>query len=123
MILQAGIGLLGAGLGAILLAVVQAFFNRRKLAADTDKAGAEATSVLTAAALTLVQPLEHRISELTTEASELRTEVSQLRAAVRQATDDLAASHAREEAGLAREAAKDALIAELTRPREEPRRA
>ena len=98
--------LLGGGVGAILLAIVQALFARKKLAADTDKASADATSVLTAAATALVQPLEHRINQLTGEVDGLRTKVQRL-------TNDLDASHAREAAGVAREAAKDALIAEL----------
>lgn len=101
--------LVGGGIGAVLVAVVNAIVARRKLAADTDKAGAEATSVLTAAALTLVQPLEHRIKELT-------AEVDTLRVAVKQAAADLEAAHGREAAGQAREAAKDALLAEFTRP-------
>ena len=119
MILQAATGLLGAGIGAILLAVVQAFFNRRKLAADTDKAGAEATSVLTAAALTLVQPLNDRIHELEGKLQAADDQMDRITVKAKFLEEALDASRAREEAGLAREAAKDALISELTRPQEE----
>ena len=79
--------LIGFGVGSIVVALIQAVVARRKLAADTDKAGAEATSVLTAAALTLVQPLERRIHELT-------TEVAGLQEQVRTITADLTAARA-----------------------------
>jgi hypothetical protein len=100
--------LLGGGGGAILLAAFNAIVARKKLAADTDKAGAEATSVLTAAAVALVKPLNDQIHDLEIQLERVRAKATQLE-------DQLDAARGREEAGLAREAAKDALIAELTR--------
>lgn len=87
--------LIGGGGGAIVLALVQALLNRKKLGADT-------ASVLTKAAAELVQPLRDRIHELEAEVDELRARVKNTVAELDQCHD--------------RERAKDALIAELTRP-------
>lgn len=86
--------LIGGGGGAIVLALVQALLNRRKLGADT-------ASVLTKAAAELVQPLRERIHEL-------EAEVDELRARVRSTVDQLDRCHDVNRA-------KDDLIAELTR--------
>lgn len=92
--MQLGDLLIGSGAGAILLSLVQALLNRRKLGADT-------ASVLTKAAAELVQPLRERIREL-------EGEVDELRARVRSTVEQLDRAQDRERA-------KDALIAELTR--------
>lgn len=86
--------LIGSGAGAILLALVQAMLNRRKLGADT-------ASVLTKAAAELVQPLRERIHEL-------EGEVEELRARVRSTVEQLDKCQDINRA-------KDALISELTR--------
>ena len=88
---QAAIALLTGGGLAILLDALRAFINRKKLAKDTDKAGADAASVVTAAALTLVQPLQDRIHELT-------SEVDELRAQVKETTAELSAARAANQA-------------------------
>jgi len=93
--------LVGSGIGGILLAIVQAVVQRRKLGADTAKTDADATSVLTAAAVALVAPLNAQIKGLEEQLDRVKTKTNELEA-------QLDASHARE-------SAKDALIAELTR--------
>lgn len=60
--------LIGAGAGSIIVAIVNALINRRKLGADT-------ASVLSKAAIELVQPLRDRIHELEAEVDALRTKV------------------------------------------------
>jgi type II secretory pathway component PulM len=67
--------LIGCGLGAVLVAVINAFVQKRKLGADT-------AQVLSKTALELVQPLRDRIHEL-------EDEVVALRAQVREATTEL----------------------------------
>lgn len=86
--------LIGGGFGAILVALVQALFNRRKLGADT-------AAVLSETALELVQPLRSEIKTL-------RAEIVELRARVQETTQDLDACKASNRV-------KDALISELTR--------
>lgn len=100
--------IVGVGIGGIIVALIQAVVARRKLAADTDKAGAEASSVIAATALSLVTPLKNRIQEL-------EEQLDRVSAKARTLEDQLDAAHAREAAGQAREAAKDALISQLTR--------
>lgn len=90
--------LIGAGAGSIIVAVVNAFINRRKLGADT-------ASVLSKAAIDLVQPLRDRIHELEAEVDELRTKV-------KDTVDQLDACQASNRA-------KDRELATL-RPRETP---
>jgi len=103
--------LIGGGIGGIVVALINAIASRRKLRQEGDKAGAEATSVLTAAAVALVKPLNDQIHHLEQQLDRVQSKATRLEA-------QLDAANAREEAGLAREAAKDALIAELTRPKE-----
>lgn len=90
--------LVGGGVAAVIVAVIQAVVNRRKL-------GADAASVLTKAAAELVQPLSERIHEM-------EKEMDLLRAKVRDTVEQLDRCH-----DLNR--AKDALIAELARGREQ----
>lgn len=84
--------LVGCGVGAVVVAIVNAFVSRRKLGADT-------AQVLSKTALELVQPLRDRIHEL-------EDEVSALRAQVRAATTELRACHQQLEA-------RDATIRQL----------
>lgn len=86
--------LIGGGIGAILLALVQALINRKKLGADT-------AAVLTKAASDLVQPLMDRIHEL-------ESQVQKLTERATQAVNQLDECQERCRA-------KDALISELTR--------
>lgn len=86
--------LIGGGIGAILLALVQAVINRKKLGADT-------AAVLTKAAGELVKPLMDRIHELESQVEQLTTKAAQAVADLDQCQE--------------RCRAKDALISELTR--------
>lgn len=86
--------LIGGGIASIVVTVIRAVVNRRKLGADT-------ASVLTKAAGELVGPLMERMHEL-------EDEVDVLRRKVRETTRELEDCHL-----LIR--AKDALITELTR--------
>lgn len=74
--------LVGLGLGAVLVALINAIVQRRKLGADT-------AAVLSKTALQLVQPLSDRIHEL-------EAEVTLLRDQVRETTGELEACHERE---------------------------
>ena len=98
-----GIGelLVGGGVGAVVLAFVQAVINRRKLGADT-------AAVLTKAAAELVQPLRERIHELEDEVEKLRDQVKETVAQLRDNQTELDKCHDINRA-------KDALISELTR--------
>lgn len=68
--------LIGSGFSAILLAIVQAFINRRKLGADT-------VAVLSDTARELVQPLRDRVHEMAEEERRLRHRVEDLEADLR----------------------------------------
>ena len=86
--------LVGIGVGGIVVALIGAVVNRRKLSADT-------AQVLSHTALELVLPLKERIAELESKIDELEVKVSD----TLQQLDACQDSNAR----------KDALIAELTR--------
>lgn len=86
--------LVGGGIGAIVLAAVQAWINRKKMGADT-------AAVLTKAATELVQPLMDRIHELEAQVNKL--------------TDRATQAVNRLDECQERCRAKDALISELTR--------
>lgn len=75
--------LVGTGASAILLALVQAVINRRKLGADT-------VAVLSETARELVQPLRERIQELQTEEKKLRRRVESLEEDLRWLRNDRA---------------------------------
>lgn len=68
--------LLGSGGSAILLSMVQALINRRKLGADT-------AAVLSDTARELVQPLRERITEMADENRRLRHRVEDMEADLR----------------------------------------
>lgn len=93
--------LLGGGIGGIIVSLIQALVNRRKLGADT-------ASVLTKAAAELVQPLRERIHELEAEVETLRERVKETVGLLDESQAELDKCHDINRA-------KDALIAELTR--------
>jgi septal ring factor EnvC (AmiA/AmiB activator) len=51
-----------SGFGATIVALINAFAQRRKVGADTSKTGADATAVVTAAARELVDPLRKELA-------------------------------------------------------------
>lgn len=66
--MEIGNWLIGGGIGVVLVALIEAIRNRRKLGADT-------VSVLTKAASELVQPLTDRMHELDSEVDRLKSKV------------------------------------------------
>lgn len=76
-------GLLGATGGIALLLRIRA--DKKKLVAEAGHTEAEARKILVSTSLTLVEPLERRVKELTQEANVLREEMQRR---VRELTDE-----------------------------------
>lgn len=70
--------LLASGGGAVLLFTVQAFVNRRKLGADTDKAEAEAAAIISKTAMELLQPLREQVRNLTGQVGDLTEQLGRV---------------------------------------------
>jgi hypothetical protein len=75
---------LGAlGVGAILQAVVTGVFGRHKVAAEVERAKADAAAVIGEAARELLQPMRDRLHEMAQEEKRLRHRVEDLEADLR----------------------------------------
>lgn len=69
--------------GAGAAVIIQAFVERKRLKAETEKIGVDAASLLSSTSLSLLQPMRDRILEMDSELSEARTELEEVRKLVR----------------------------------------
>lgn len=77
--------LLAGGGGATLVAAVQAFLDRKRVGAETEKLDADAAAVLSKTALELLEPLRKQVADLRQELGEATEQLDR----VKSKADDL----------------------------------